>query len=154
MNPGDRMVFQPEDELAVPVTVVSVNQATNRAVIRFLSGSELGGVPSRWLTPTPNARRTDPDTSHAAAARSTTRAGADRDLVLRVLADHPAGLTDFELAAHAGRQQTSLGVRRGELRDSGLVESAGVTRPSPSGSAAQVWRLTAAGWARVDRGAA
>lgn len=86
------------------------------------------------------ARATDPDTSHLAAARARHTAEDDRQLVLHILADH-GPCTDHEIAAHAGRLQTSLGVRRGELVKAGRVEWAGYTRLSPSGSPARVWRL-------------
>jgi hypothetical protein len=52
------------------------------------------------------------------------------------------GLTDFELAANLNRQQTSVGKRRGELRDLGLIYATSVRRLAPSGSAAIVWALT------------
>lgn len=84
-----------------------------------------------------NVRATDPETSQIAAAPNRSR---DRDLVyaaLRIAADR--GLTDFELGACIGRQQTSAGKRRGELRDAGLVRDSGQRRPAPSGSPAIVW---------------
>jgi hypothetical protein len=43
------------------------------------------------------------------------------------------------------RQQTSVGKRRGELRDLGLIEDSNTARPAPSGALAIVWRLTEAG---------
>ena len=85
------------------------------------------------------ARHTDPDTSHAAALDARENSGIHRALALRVLREAPDGLTDFELAAKTGLQQTSIGKRRGELRDAGLVVDSGRKRPSPSGSAAIVW---------------
>ena len=87
------------------------------------------------------ARTSDPETSHIAAARQRHTAEDDRQLVLRLLAVYGPS-TDHELAAHARRLQTSLGVRRGELVKAGKVEWAGYTRLSPSGSPARVWRLT------------
>lgn len=93
----------------------------------------------------PGARRTDPDTSHLAAAAHPRIRARDRRLVLFELERHPAGLTDFELAANLGRQQTSVGKRRGELRDWGWVYDTGFYRPAPSGSKAIVWALTTAG---------
>ncbi len=45
----------------------------------------------------------------------------DRALVLEAHQQHPSGLTDFELAALLGRQQTSVGKRRGELVNAGLI---------------------------------
>ena len=85
-------------------------------------------------------RASDPPTSREAAENNAPRAPRHRDLALRVIREHPAGLTDFELADLTGLAQTSIGKRRGELRDRGLVEDSGERRPSPSGSAAIVWR--------------
>jgi hypothetical protein len=65
--------------------------------------------------------------------------------VLEVHRSHVDGLTDFELAALMSRQQTSVGKRRGELRDLGLIEDSNTARPAPSGALAIVWRLTEAG---------
>jgi len=85
------------------------------------------------------ARATDPDTSHEAARDAAPTAQTNRALALRILRDYPGGLTDFELAEITGLQQTSIGKRRGELRDAGLVYDTGRRRPSPSGSRAIVW---------------
>lgn len=93
---------------------------------------------------TPGARNTDPQTSHDAADRQPSARERDRDRVYRVLGEHPYGLTDFEIATLIGRQQTSAGKRRGELRDAGLVYDTGRRRAAPSGSLAIVW-------ARVQR---
>ena len=94
------------------------------------------------LTP-PLARRSDPDTSHAAAKDAGLKASHGRQLVLRHLADSP--LTDFELAARTGWQQTSIGKRRGECMAAGLVGATVLKRLTPSGSLARVWEITAAG---------
>lgn len=96
----------------------------------------------------PIARNSDCETSHAAAAMASMRASEDRLLVLRLLADGPK--TDFEIADITGRQQTSLGKRRGDCVDYGLVEVAKdgdeiLKRPAPSGSMARVWCITGAG---------
>lgn len=93
----------------------------------------------------PVARRTDPDTSHAAAEDAKRNANTLRWRCLQTLKAHPEGLDDFALAALVGSQQTSAGKRRGELVKAGLVEKATVDgvvvkRPSPSGSLAIVWR--------------
>jgi len=92
---------------------------------------------------TPVARKTDPPTSHQAAAYAARNAGTLRARALQelVAAGH-AGLTDFELAARCHSQQTSIGKRRGELVASGYVEATGTTRPAPSGAEAMVWRAT------------
>lgn len=93
----------------------------------------------------PQARHTNPETSHEAAAAVGPRAQRDRDRVLDALRTFGA-LTDFELALAINSQQTSCGVRRGELVRAGLVRASTidgvkVRRPSPSGSPCQVWEL-------------
>ena len=93
----------------------------------------------------PAARASDPATSRAAAADAARSASAGRRLALETLRAHPKGLTDFELAALTGWQQTSIGKRRGECVAAGLVEATADKRPAPSGSMATVWRLTGAG---------
>ena len=87
------------------------------------------------------ARASDPSTSHLAVEDAKKNAAKGRQIALQVLQEHRAGLTDFELATLAGWQQTSIGKRRGELRDLGLVIDSGLRRPSPSGSKAIVWRV-------------
>ena len=114
------------------------------------------GQPVRALAPRSAlvehaARRTDPSTSHE-AARSITAAQLHTDtrLVLSLL--HQYGpMNDFELAARASeaqgytRKQTSLGKRRGELADAGMVADSGLRRPSDTGRPSIVWALTAEG---------
>lgn len=90
----------------------------------------------------PAARLTDPDTSHAAADYPKLLRRQDRIDTLLQHHSHPAGLTDFELAALMDRQQTSVGKRRGELRDLGLIADSGQRRAAPSGAGAIVWRIT------------
>jgi hypothetical protein len=96
-------------------------------------------------TNTAGARASDPDTSHQAASENGKRAANDRRAVLEFHRAHPEGTTDFEMSALLARQQTSLGKRRGELRDLGLIEDTGLRRPAPSGALAAVWRITEAG---------
>lgn len=90
----------------------------------------------------PGSRNNDPDTSRNAKQFNLTE---DRIDVLGMHVSHPAGLTDFELAGIMGRQQTSVGKRRGELRDYGYVIDSGLRRPAPSGSSSIVWRILPAG---------
>jgi hypothetical protein len=97
----------------------------------------------------PTARNTDPDTSHDAAEVAGTRASKGRILVLKELSGRP--LTDLELSDLTGWQHNSIGKRRTECRDAGLVEACrtpeGVKmkRPTPAGAMATVWRITEAG---------
>jgi len=85
-------------------------------------------------------RSSDPDTSELAARDTLRKAPTHRARALDALRKCHGGLTDFELAAYLGLQQTSAGKRRGELRDAGLVYDSGLRRPAPSGSLAIVWR--------------
>lgn len=89
----------------------------------------------------PCARATDPSTSHEAAKTATSNAAKGRQIALVLLTLNPSGLTDFELAKLSGWQQTSIGKRRGELRDAGQVIDSGERRPAPSGAAAIVWKI-------------
>lgn len=98
------------------------------------------------------ARNTDPHTSHLAAVHAISgKADNQRRALTALYQAGDNGLTDFELADATGLQQTSIGKRRGELRDLGLVCKASdadgriLVRPAPSGKSAIVWRLTAAG---------
>jgi len=103
-----------------------------------------------FVDPRTTVRPSDPETSHAAAHSCLNMRTIDRMAVLRAHSDHPKGLTDFELAALMRRQQTSVGKRRGELRDRGLIEATEVRRPSPSGSSAIVWKITSEGQTLLD----
>jgi hypothetical protein len=87
-------------------------------------------------------RYTDPETCNEARKDALSNAARGRKIALDLLFAHSDGLTDFELAELSGWQQTSIGKRRGELRDLGLVEDSGFRRPSPSGSRAIVWKIT------------
>ena len=93
----------------------------------------------------PGARRSDPDTSHLAADRYPKLRSTDRREALFVHARNRDGLTDFELGDLIGRQQTSAGKRRGELRDMGLIAATEERRPAPSGSPTIVWKITLEG---------
>jgi hypothetical protein len=97
----------------------------------------------------PNARNSDPATSHEAAADAAMGASRGRLLVLECLFERP--MTDYELAAATGWQQNSIGKRRHECMSAGLVARAkdecggDMRRPAPSGSSSLVWAITDAG---------
>lgn len=95
-------------------------------------------------------RATDPATSMNAAKHAGQRITRTRRACLNAHADRPSGLTDFELAELTGLQQTSAGKRRLDLERDGLIERTDLTRCAPSGSAAVVWRITAAGLALAE----
>lgn len=96
----------------------------------------------------PRARLSDPATSHEAALKAALGASRGRMLVLQCLAVR--AMTDFELAAATGWQQTSIGKRRHECQMAGFVEraqehGADVRRETPSGSMALAWAITGEG---------
>ena len=98
----------------------------------------------------PTARVTDPITSHMAAqAQTPAKVRSEHRLVLELL--QWEALDDFELAKRASQalgrpvKQTSIGVRRGELRRIGLVAGSGLKGKSDTGSPVIRWCLTDAG---------
>jgi hypothetical protein len=97
----------------------------------------------------PASRRTDPITSHEAATTAEMRASEGRMLVLHNLRVRP--MSDFDLAAVTGWIATSIGKRRGEARDAGLVRALRnadgelIKGKSPMGSNVIMWEITEAG---------
>lgn len=85
-------------------------------------------------------RGADPDTSVKAAWTASIKANKGRRIALQALVESEDGLTDAELHAVTGWQLNSIGKRRTELRDMGLVVDSGRRRTTPSGSSAIVWR--------------
>jgi len=107
-----------------------------------------------FLFKDPMSRNSDPETSHEAANEVRFRASRHRLLALTTLKRF-GPLTDYELAARTGLQQNSIGKRRKECQDAGLIEGLvdpygnNVKRPAPSGSKSLVWQLTREGDAYV-----
>jgi DNA-binding MarR family transcriptional regulator len=102
----------------------------------------------------PTARNTDPLTSHEAAYDTSFRASKHR--VLAIMTLHRFGpLTDYELAERTGLQQNSIGKRRKDCQDAGLVtfyrdaDGNKIKRLAPSKSKCLVWTLTNEGVAFV-----
>lgn len=91
------------------------------------------------------ARDTDPATSHLAAQQAAAVAAGNRRKVLEVLAASDGPMSDFDLATALDMLPTSVGKRRGELRDEGLVEQADRAGVSHVGSPCIRWQLTEAG---------
>lgn len=99
------------------------------------------------------ARATDPETSHTAAAAITVRAGTHRFLLLDAF-DAAAcalmdGLTDEQAAQAAGLTAAEYAKRCSELRDAGLIEPTGATRPGSAGVPRIVSRITDRGYAAL-----
>ena len=102
--------------------------------------------------PLPNARRTDPETSHMAAVDAKMSMSRGRFLVLHFL--YQRDMIDHELAEASGLQHNSIGKRRGDCVTAGYVtarrDDRGIKlkRPAPSGSMAIVWGITPKGEGR------
>lgn len=90
----------------------------------------------------PTVRRTDPVTSHDAAASVTPSPG--RIMCLSILYEQ-GPMTDHELSRASGIQINSIGKRRQECTEALLVGDTGKTRPSPSGRQMIVWAITLTG---------
>ena len=92
------------------------------------------------VDPWHGVRLTDPDTSVLAALLDPKGRDTIRKRVARAsVAALPGGLTDYDLADLTGRQQNSVGKRRGELMAEGFIRDCGERRPGPSGSPCIVW---------------
>jgi len=81
------------------------------------------------------ARRTDPPTSHAAAARTQSFKGQHAQAILEALAAGPAGQSD--IAARTGLSVAQVSKRLGELRRAGAIERDGETRSASGGREAR-----------------
>ena len=95
------------------------------------------------------ARRNDLDTSHEAARDASKKAPNHRLIALQALFEH-GPMTDYELAEKTGLQQNSIGKRRKDCQDIGLVDffmldGEKERRKTPSGSSAYVWQITELG---------
>ena len=131
------------------------------ATLAAASVPEAGAVaPPEVAASTSGARTFDPDTAHEAAESITDRQRrAVYRAVLEALYEHGPS-TDHDLARYVSGKlqhpiiQTSVGKRRGELRDSGQVTDSGFKGKTPSGARAIRWALTTAGESAVMAGAA
>ena len=95
------------------------------------------------------ARRNDLETSHEAARDASKKAPNHRVIALQALSEH-GPMTDYELAEKTGLQQNSIGKRRKDCQDIGLVDffmldGEKERRKTPSGSSAYVWQITELG---------
>lgn len=98
-----------------------------------------------------SARTADPDTAHGAAlAAANTDHRAVYAAILAVVHEH-GPLTDYHLSLHVARRtgtpilRTSVGKRRGELRDMGLMCNSGHRAKTDTNTTAIRWALTPAG---------
>ena len=93
---------------------------------------------------------TDLETSHEAAVDASFKASKHRLMALKALLE-VGPMTDYQLASATGLQQNSIGKRRKDCQDAGLVtffldkNGEKVRRKTPSGSSAFVWEITEEG---------
>jgi hypothetical protein len=115
-------------------------------------------LPPRPANDAPRARRSDPSTSHGAAAVARTRAADRRRAVLLAHANAHDGLTGEELATVLREPYSTVGPRRPALVADGLlVHMPFDSRPNVAGNPMDVYRVTAKGRmeaARLSAGAA
>lgn len=91
-----------------------------------------------------HARHTDPGTSKQAAAQVRGQEASHLEqLVLRVIREHPAGLTNHEIVDMAGITWNTATPRVRPLVRKGLVVDSGERRPGPCGKRCIVWRAVA-----------
>ena len=76
------------------------------------------------------ARRTDPDTSHEAAA--SIKASHFEAFWLALLAERPGGVTAFEVAEASHQRLNSISPRSATLKRKGLIADSGERRYDPT----------------------
>lgn len=103
-----------------------------------------------WITPPIEeslplfgaARRSDPPTSHAAAAEAGGLAQRHRRQILAALLEGPAGQT--EIARRTGLVPHQVGKRLSEMGRDGLIEVTGREVVNATGRREREWMYTAA----------
>lgn len=107
-------------------------------------------IPARVLSFRAHTRHTDPDTSHEAAASVADPNKGTYARILRLMREHPAGMTDDQMfdvwseesdAAYPPISPSGLRSRRSELTRRGLIVWSGEKTVLPSGRRARIWRL-------------
>jgi len=86
-----------------------------------------------------HARRTDPETSHKAAATVKVFANVHYKLILASLEFHP-GETIYQIADRTHISHVAIARRLPELERAGLIRTEG-ERPGPTGRMCRVWWL-------------
>lgn len=99
---------------------------------------DLGFGAERALSTRRLARRTDPATSHVAAARTVEFRANHAGRILAALQDH-GPMTVCELERVTGIPQHAIGKRMGELERAKVAAPTGETRLSVSNRPERVW---------------
>lgn len=87
------------------------------------------------------ARATDPDTSHKAAAslEADDLTGLQKRVLDHLVAKAAHGATTLELSAALGIDRVTVSPRLAPMADNGLVVDSGQRREGPSGRKSIVW---------------
>lgn len=101
-------------------------------------GYFFGSASARLSEPLPSVRRTDPDTSHAAAVHRPGRV-TQRGRLLDEIQGRANGATNDELEQATGIRLNSLTRRVTDLKELGFIRDSGQRRQASSGSAQIVW---------------
>ena len=88
-----------------------------------------------------HARRTDPDTSHAAAAHASLRAGSHKATILDTMSQNPHPMTFEQIASLSGLSESQCWKRLSDLRDAQLIVDSGMRVKTKSGTQAIQWTL-------------
>lgn len=113
-------------------------EARRTADSRYIVCSKCGPLKSEDGVAGPRARRTDPATSHAAAASMRTEAASQRDRIHAFLKEHGPHTAD-ELDGKLDLRVTSAGRRLSELEKEGRAHRLEATKLTRSGRAAHMW---------------
>jgi hypothetical protein len=92
-----------------------------------------------YLPLRPLARRTDPSTSHVAAARAGSLAGAHQVKILEALAQGDG--TIYVLAERSGLTHVQVARRLPDLTQANRIRLTGEEREGPTGRMCRVWAL-------------
>jgi hypothetical protein len=134
----------------VMVTGVQPGQDTPSVAVQRHLGVARAPIPSRPLSYQAKARRSDPATSHQAAA--SVKMGDTHQRIIVLLNNHPGGgATDEELYAEwqfrvrnqdwPRVSQSGVRSRRSELVRAGKVVDSGEKGTTAAGRACTIWRL-------------
>lgn len=97
------------------------------------------------IVESPKSRNSDPWTAKDAGSEQTARKNGPLHAAMLLLLDQRYGLTNEEMLDVLGGAYSSITTRCFELREAGLVEETGETRPSRFGKSMMVWGLSSLG---------
>jgi predicted transcriptional regulator len=103
-----------------PNRAAQADSYPQREATRNAALQHVGEAPRAVVGAVPRARRTDPETSHAAAANADLFAGKHADRILAALREMGTG-TAHEIAVATGLSVVQVDRRRKEMETAGLI---------------------------------